>query len=81
MWAELLGFGDFYFELGVQVVEQCMATRSVNGGLMEVGELTQRVMKRRGGQAEPVTADDVVRAIKKLQVCRKAGEARQGRPE
>jgi len=31
-WAELLGVGDFYYELGVQIVEICMATRPRNGG-------------------------------------------------
>lgn len=33
-WAEVLGVGDFYYELAVQIVEICLATRSVNGGLM-----------------------------------------------
>jgi EAP30/Vps36 family len=27
MWAQLLGIGDFYSELGVQVIEACLATR------------------------------------------------------
>ena len=27
-WAQLLGLGDFYYELGVQVIEACLATRS-----------------------------------------------------
>ncbi|KAE8734900.1 Vacuolar protein sorting-associated protein 22-like protein 1 [Hibiscus syriacus] len=31
-WAELLGIGDFYYELGVQIVEICLATRPLNGG-------------------------------------------------
>ena len=26
-WSELLGLGDFYYELGVQIVDVCMATR------------------------------------------------------
>lgn len=33
-WAEVLGVGDFYYELAVQIVEICLATRSENGGLM-----------------------------------------------
>ena len=40
MWAQLLGFGDFYYELGVQVVEACLATRAVNGGLMDLESLS-----------------------------------------
>ena len=44
MWAQLMGFGDFYYELGVQVVEACLATRAVNGGLMDLDALRQYVM-------------------------------------
>lgn len=39
MFAELLGFGDYYFELGVQILEACWASRPLNGGLMELGAL------------------------------------------
>lgn len=39
MWAELLGFGDYYYELGVQILEACWASRPLNGGLMELGAL------------------------------------------
>ena len=31
-WSEMLGVGDFYYELGVQVIEVCMATNHRNGG-------------------------------------------------
>lgn len=27
VWAQLLGFGNFYSELGVQIIEACLATR------------------------------------------------------
>lgn len=43
MWAQLLGFGDFYYELGVQIVEACLATRTYNGGFMELGALRNAV--------------------------------------
>jgi ESCRT-II complex subunit VPS22 len=39
MWAELLGFGDYYYELGVQILEACWASRPLNGGLIELGAL------------------------------------------
>lgn len=29
----MLGVGDFYYELGVQIVEVCMATNHRNGGI------------------------------------------------
>jgi len=66
MWSELLGFGDFYYELGVQAVEACMAHRPANGGLMEIDELVAQVNKRRGGKVDSVSKDDVVQSIKKL---------------
>mmetsp|Transcript_24706 Transcript_24706/g.53210 ORF Transcript_24706/g.53210 Transcript_24706/m.53210 type:complete len:246 (+) Transcript_24706:259-996(+) len=66
MWSELLGFGDFYYELGVQAVEACMSNRQLNGGLVEINELVAQVNKRRGGKVEAVSRDDVKQAIKKL---------------
>lgn len=39
MWNELLGFGDFYYELGVQLLEACLASRPLNGGLMELSQV------------------------------------------
>lgn len=68
MWAELLGFGDFYYELGVQLVEACLASRQLNGGLMELGALRAAVERRRGSRSDPVSEDDIVRAVRKLKV-------------
>ena len=33
-WAEVLGVGDFYYELGVQIIDICIQTRPSNGGLI-----------------------------------------------
>jgi len=69
VWAELLGIGDFYYELAVQVVEACWATRASNGGLLELRALLRLVQARRGPAAgEAVSQDDVGRALKKLKV-------------
>ena len=43
VWAQLLGFGDFYYELGVQIVEACLATRAYNGGLIDLPALQRYV--------------------------------------
>ena len=43
VWAQLLGFGDFYYELGVQIVEACLATRAYNGGLIDLPALRRYV--------------------------------------
>lgn len=51
-WAEVLGVGDFYYELAVQIVEICLATRSVNGGLMA---LPVRKIASTDGSEQPVS--------------------------
>jgi ESCRT-II complex subunit VPS22 len=53
-------FARFYYELGVSVVEVCMATRPQNGGLIELCKLTRLVQKRRGSAVDKVSADDVL---------------------
>ncbi|XP_056682861.1 vacuolar protein sorting-associated protein 22 homolog 1 isoform X2 [Spinacia oleracea] len=67
-WAELLGIGDFYYELGVQIVEICLATRSLNGGLINLQELLDLLRLKRKNAREPVSEDDCLRAISKLKV-------------
>uniref|UniRef100_A0A3B4Z096 Vacuolar-sorting protein SNF8 n=1 Tax=Stegastes partitus TaxID=144197 RepID=A0A3B4Z096_9TELE len=67
-WSEMLGVGDFYYELGVQIIEVCLALKHRNGGLITLDELHQRVLKGRGKYAQEVSQDDLVRAIKKLKV-------------
>uniref|UniRef100_A0A061R637 Vacuolar protein sorting-associated protein n=1 Tax=Tetraselmis sp. GSL018 TaxID=582737 RepID=A0A061R637_9CHLO len=68
MFAEVLGFGDFYYELGVQIVEACLVTREINGGLLDMGALLSSVKRRRGSASADITEDDVVRAARKLKV-------------
>eukprot|EP01135_Chromosphaera_perkinsii_P000782 Nk52_evm70s151 gene=Nk52_evmTU70s151 len=70
-WGELLGVGDFYYELGVQIVEICLQTRGTNGGLLEIHELLAALVRKRGvksTQQEPISVDDVERAIQKLKI-------------
>ncbi|KAI8983934.1 EAP30/Vps36 family-domain-containing protein [Mycotypha africana] len=47
-WADLLGVGDFYYELGVQVIEACITSRDNDGGLTELEEVLRRVKLMRG---------------------------------
>lgn len=47
-WSEMLGVGDFYYEIGVQIIEVCLATQHRNGGLMNLEELLHKVRKTRG---------------------------------
>uniref|UniRef100_A0A0D3A6T5 Vacuolar protein sorting-associated protein n=1 Tax=Brassica oleracea var. oleracea TaxID=109376 RepID=A0A0D3A6T5_BRAOL len=61
-WAELLGIGDFYYEL------VCMLTRSLNGGSISLQELSSHLRQRRKKDREAVTEDDCLRAISKLKI-------------
>jgi len=65
-WAQLLGLGDFYYELGVAALEAAWASRPADGGLVPLSALTRAVARRRGSAADPVSEDDVARALKKL---------------
>ncbi|XP_071497073.1 vacuolar-sorting protein SNF8-like [Diadema antillarum] len=69
-WSEMLGVGDFYYEIGVQIIEVCLATQHRNGGLLSLEELHHKVRMTRGKsrQAQDVSLDDIVRAIKKLKI-------------
>eukprot|EP00803_Ostreobium_quekettii_P010824 evm.model.scf_1067.3 EVM.evm.TU.scf_1067.3 scf_1067:30815-34712(-) len=67
-WASLLGLGDFYYELGVQIIEICIAARTVSGGLLDLNFLERSLLARRGSAAEAVAQSDIVAAIKKLKV-------------
>jgi len=66
-WAELLGVGSFFFELGVQVIHVCIATREANGGIMQLDDVMRylkRVRSKTNGQE--ITVEDVKRAIDAL---------------
>jgi len=65
-WAQMLGVGDFYYELSVQVVDVCIATRQQNGGLLSMEELLARLKTRRGRQSQEIAEDDVRHAVKKI---------------
>ncbi|KAJ6623399.1 EAP30/Vps36 family-domain-containing protein [Mycena sp. CBHHK59/15] len=66
-WAEMLGLGDWQYELGVQIVDVCVSTRERNGGLIEMDELLRLVSKLRGVSGGEITEDDIARSIKTLQ--------------
>ncbi|GKY97890.1 hypothetical protein MPSEU_000747000 [Mayamaea pseudoterrestris] len=45
-WAGLLGMGDYYHELAVQVAEVCLASKSRNGGIMSLTQVQTLLSKR-----------------------------------
>lgn len=69
-WSELLGVGDFYYEIAVQAIEVCIATSHRNGGLITLRELRERLIKARGKAQhhQEISNDDILRAISKLKV-------------
>ncbi|KAJ3658982.1 hypothetical protein Zmor_010692 [Zophobas morio] len=66
----VLGIGDFYYELAVQIVEVCLATNYKTGGLISLNELRTRLIKARGKgkQHQEITQDDLIRAAQKLKI-------------
>ncbi|RMZ81370.1 hypothetical protein DV738_g2269, partial [Chaetothyriales sp. CBS 135597] len=69
LWTKVLGHdvNDFYFAVGVRVVEMCQATRAENGGLLGVKECCESVARGRAiGGGMQLSEDDVLRAVKSL---------------
>ncbi|TMW46055.1 hypothetical protein DOY81_008870 [Sarcophaga bullata] len=66
----VLGMGDFYYELSVQVVEVCLAANHKTGGLIELNELRKRLVAARGQSAvhQEITNEDILMATKKLSI-------------
>merc|ERR1711936_816650 len=54
-WSNMLDIGDFYYELGVQIVEVCMASQHKTGGLLELGQLRQRLISSRGRSQQDIS--------------------------
>lgn len=67
-WAEMLGVGEFYTELGIQIIDICVSTRRFNGGLIDTGKLIELLKSLRGSNAVTVSSDDIERAVKQLKV-------------
>ncbi|CEF67618.1 Vacuolar-sorting protein SNF8 [Strongyloides ratti] len=68
-WASKLGVGDFYYELAVQVIEVCLSTNHINGGLITLNDLRTRLLKSRSKtRKENITNDDILRAVQKIKV-------------
>lgn len=66
-WADILGVGDFYFELGVKIVQITVETRAANGGIMAVRDVYNRI-KNSGKLSHDLSMEDILRAVEKLAV-------------
>ncbi|ORX77370.1 winged helix DNA-binding domain-containing protein [Anaeromyces robustus] len=67
-WGEILGVGDFYYELAVQIIQVCYLSRSRNGGLIEINELKKTLTEIRGKKAVKISVDDITRALKNIEI-------------
>ncbi|KAA6362315.1 MAG: putative Vacuolar protein sorting-associated protein 22 [Streblomastix strix] len=67
IWEKILGIGDFYYELSVQIVDVCITTRSQNGGIIELSDLITRIEAIRR-QPKSISPDDIKRAIEKMKI-------------
>jgi len=67
-WAEFLGIGSYYYELGIQVVDICLRTQKANGGVILLSEVKEYLAERRRGGEQEISEDDIERAVKTLEV-------------
>ncbi len=67
-WADLLGVGNFYYDLGIVVIQICVQTRSSNGGLIYLDDLVDKLTKSDVRTRRNVNIDDIRRAVDKLKV-------------
>ncbi|CAK0893255.1 unnamed protein product [Prorocentrum cordatum] len=66
VWDQLLGVGQFYSELAVQVLTVCIQTREMNGGLLDLRECLSLVQALRPADQTISEEDDVETAISSL---------------
>ncbi|CRL08622.1 CLUMA_CG021339, isoform A [Clunio marinus] len=69
VWS-VLGMGDFYFELSIQIVEICLALGESTGGMLEISELKERLSRsrRQKSKQQEITIEDILLASKKLKI-------------
>lgn len=71
MWNDLLGLSDWNCELGVQIVDVCVSTRTQNGGLIGLPALKRGVIALRYGKHSAenesmISDNDILRSIEAL---------------
>jgi ESCRT-II complex subunit VPS22 len=82
-WADILGVGDFYFEIAVKIIQISVSTRSSNGGIMSLTEMVQRLnvvhhdinnqkkgknQQQHHHRQQLISSEDVIRAIGKISI-------------
>lgn len=68
-WSDLLGVGDFYFDLGVVIIEATLNLKNRTGGLTSLEELKQYLKANTAiGKKNAISDDDIARAVEKLAI-------------
>lgn len=67
-WADFLGVGDFYYDLGVAIIQITLQTRSSNGGIISLAEIMRYMKSSRIKCRQKVTEEDIRRSIEKLAI-------------
>lgn len=68
-WSDILGIGDFYFELGVKIIQTTVRTRASNGGVMSLEDLVRSLQNNEYKKSQRVVSlEDVIRSIEKLSI-------------
>ncbi|CAL8102402.1 unnamed protein product [Calicophoron daubneyi] len=65
-WSQALGLGEFYYHLGVRIIEVCMAKQKYTGGILPLNELVDILNKTKSRYESEISTDDVQRSIRKL---------------
>lgn len=67
-WADILGVGNFYYELGIVIIQICLQTRAGNGGLIYLQDVHARIRASEVRSRQNVSIEDIKRAIERLSV-------------
>ena len=67
-WGDILGVGDYYYELGVSISHICMKSRPINGGIISVDEIVKKIRSSGIKSRTMTSVEDVKRAVGKLSV-------------
>lgn len=66
-WADLLGLGDYYYELSVVLVQTCMLLRERTGGISSLDEIRNTIQHSTNiGKNNVISVDDIARAVTTL---------------
>ena len=67
-WADLLGVGDFYYELAVRIIQFCITEKRTTGaGIIGMQEMLKKLNVAKNNR-EPVSEQDVEQAVKSIKI-------------